>query len=491
MRRQGAPKLGAPKTGEELGTSSSSSRLRAADCSWVKVAVTSRQLQSNPGKTPPLIVPASDGYSLLGGEALTVTFQAQVQNPPPAGVSQILNRASTVSNETITPIFDIAIDKLAVGGALGDRVWHDADGDGIQDIGEPGLANVTLAIYDAGANLVPGGGDDVLIATIKSDLNGNYLFSALGPGVYFVDVDGATTPSGLVISPGSTDPSSVRVITTSEQYFDVDFGYTHDDPTAAAIGDRVWSDGDGDGVQDPGEPGVAGVTVNLVNGSGITVDTTTTGPDGSYLFTGVAAGDCTIEIDSVSLGSGRALEGFTATVGPQSVGSTDSPPIQVIAGDVYLEADFGYQNAALADISGNVFDDKDRDGVDDGAVDPGIAGVTLELLDSGGDTVAVTTSDVNGDYSFVDLPAGDYTVRVTDKDGVLTNSELTSGADQLPVSLGATNVTGVDFNATRRSRRSAIGCGSTPTVTGSRMAPRAESRTSCCWVIRRYHWRRR
>ena len=30
-----------------------------------------------------------------------------------------------------------------------------------------------------------------------------------------------------------------------------------------AIGDRVWIDADGDGVQDPGEAGLAGVTVQL------------------------------------------------------------------------------------------------------------------------------------------------------------------------------------------------------------------------------------
>ncbi|MCX7668471.1 MAG: hypothetical protein N2439_00165, partial [Anaerolineae bacterium] len=30
-------------------------------------------------------------------------------------------------------------------GAIGDYVWYDADGDGIEDVGEPGIANVQLA----------------------------------------------------------------------------------------------------------------------------------------------------------------------------------------------------------------------------------------------------------------------------------------------------------------------------------------------------------
>ena len=35
-------------------------------------------------------------------------------------------------------------------GAIGDFVWYDADGDGIQDVGEPGIANVTLDLYRGG-----------------------------------------------------------------------------------------------------------------------------------------------------------------------------------------------------------------------------------------------------------------------------------------------------------------------------------------------------
>ncbi len=42
----------------------------------------------------------------------------------------------------------------------------------------------------------------------------------------------------------------------------MNFGY--DSPTGA-IGDRVWFDVDGDGVQDAGEQGIPGVTLELLN----------------------------------------------------------------------------------------------------------------------------------------------------------------------------------------------------------------------------------
>ena len=51
----------------------------------------------------------------------------------------------------------------------------------------------------------------------------------------------------------------------------------------ATIGDRIWEDVDADGVQDPGEPGLDGVTVELRGPSGL-IATTTTAGGGAYQF---------------------------------------------------------------------------------------------------------------------------------------------------------------------------------------------------------------
>ena len=53
----------------------------------------------------------------------------------------------------------------------------------------------------------------------------------------------------------------------------------------AEIGDEVFLDENADGINDPGEPGVPGVTVNLLDEAGTVVDTTTTDDDGNFLFT--------------------------------------------------------------------------------------------------------------------------------------------------------------------------------------------------------------
>ena len=57
-----------------------------------------------------------------------------------------------------------------------------------------------------------------------------------------------------------------------------------------AIGDFVWEDTDCDGVQDNGEAGVADVKVDLYDGSGNLVATTTTDLSGAYLFRSLELG---------------------------------------------------------------------------------------------------------------------------------------------------------------------------------------------------------
>lgn len=50
--------------------------------------------------------------------------------------------------------------------------------------------------------------------------------------------------------------------------------------TKGSIGDRVWFDKDGDGIQDRGEAGVAGVLVKLLSTGGKTLATTRTDANG-------------------------------------------------------------------------------------------------------------------------------------------------------------------------------------------------------------------
>jgi hypothetical protein len=62
--------------------------------------------------------------------------------------------------------------------------------------------------------------------------------------------------------------------------------------TLGSIGDFVWDDANSNGIQDSGEAGIDGVTVELLNATGTTVlATQTTSGGGHYLFQNLSAGD--------------------------------------------------------------------------------------------------------------------------------------------------------------------------------------------------------
>ena len=90
----------------------------------------------------------------------------------------------------------------------------------------------------------------------------------------------------------------------------------------ATIGDWVWNDVNDDGVQNPGETGIAGVTVQLkLDGAVIATDTTA---NGLYLFTNVPAGPWLNSRYTVD--TGNAPQGCHWTT-PNSAGHSVLGPI--------------------------------------------------------------------------------------------------------------------------------------------------------------------
>lgn len=65
--------------------------------------------------------------------------------------------------------------EVDIRGSIGDVIWHDIDGDGIQDADEPGRGGVTIELLDA---------DGAVAATAVSADDGSYLFEGLPLGVY-------------------------------------------------------------------------------------------------------------------------------------------------------------------------------------------------------------------------------------------------------------------------------------------------------------------
>ncbi|NUM71160.1 MAG: choice-of-anchor A family protein [Ignavibacteriaceae bacterium] len=177
--------------------------------------------------------------------------------------------------------------------SLGDKVWNDTDNDGVQDAGEAGIANVTVQLYDCNNNL---------IATTTTNASGNYLFSNLAAGDYTVKF---VPQLGYTISPkdqggndatdSDADPSTGKTtcitLASGENNMTVDAGMYQPPVGTSSLGDKVWEDTDQDGVQDPGESGIPGVTVQLYDCNNALLAFTTTDASGNYSFANLTAGD--------------------------------------------------------------------------------------------------------------------------------------------------------------------------------------------------------
>lgn len=75
-----------------------------------------------------------------------------------------------------------------VASSVGDRIWEDLNGDGLQDEGEPGVPDwpVRLVGTDVDGNAVD--------LTTSTDASGNYLFAGLASGTYQVDFSNLPMP---------------------------------------------------------------------------------------------------------------------------------------------------------------------------------------------------------------------------------------------------------------------------------------------------------
>ena len=334
--------------------------------------------------------------------------------------------------------------------SIGNFVWDDTDGDGIQDAGEPGISGVTVVLTGTDGNGSP------VSLTTTTDGSGAYLFPNLVPGTYKLTF---TTPAGFTTTAldkggddtkdSDVDPANGmtinEVLVSGENNLTYDAGYFK----PASIGNFVWEDTDGDGAQDAGEPGIPGVTVVLTgtDGAGTAVSlTTTTNGAGQYLFGNLVPGTYKLTFTQPA--------GYTTTYLDQSGNdATDSDADRItgmtinevlVSGENNLTYDAGYIKPAS--IGNFVWDDTDGDGIQD-AGEPGIPGVTVVLTgtDGAGNPVSLTTTtDANGGYLFNNLIPGAYKLTFTTPAG-FTNTAPDKGGDTVDSDVNpATGMTPVE-----------------------------------------------
>jgi len=414
--------------------------------------------------TPTTVAAGTISWSNLGplnaGARKTITVTFRALTPPDINGNGEPDSTTTVNTATSSNAYFVsgrptntATSNVTVTinprGAIGDLVWWDINGNGLKDGSEPGLPNI-LVTLDNGAQT-------------RTDANGAYLFSGLPDGTYTVTVDTATLPWSSFTQTKDPDAtvnnaSTVTInnndgLSTNNSYLDRDFAY---DSTLNVISGMVFQDNDGDGIQDPGEAFLSGVTVTLSGTSGAT---TTTNSSGFYSFGSLANGTYTVTVTQPA--------STTQTLDPD-VTVNNATTVAASGGNFYPNRNFAYRPSGSLTLGDTLYVDWNGNGTQDTG-EEGIAGVDVLLYeDSDGNglvdpdvdaLIATSVTNSTGVYGFTGLVAANYIVEVNVAD------------PQFPTSV----IQIQDFDGTRDSRAvvnltaslSTVDFGYAPTGTGS------------------------
>ena len=184
--------------------------------------------------------------------------------------------------------------------SLGNFVFYDRDNNGLQGgTNETGVSGVTVELYQEG--------NSTLIRSLTTGADGLYTFADLTPGCYQVKFVLGTYPTDFVATTANvgsntaidsdanpqTGLSPLVCLSAGQDNTSIDAGLV--EKTPLGLGDRVWKDLNGNGMQDSGEPGIANFAVELysvVGGvrSSSALSTTITGGTGNYLFNNLPPG---------------------------------------------------------------------------------------------------------------------------------------------------------------------------------------------------------
>ncbi len=335
-------------------------------------------------------------------------------------------------------------------GQIGDLVWHDRNRNGIQESGEPGLGNIKVSLRDQQSNS--------LMTSTTTDGSGIYQFNGLCAGNYRVEV---TAPTGFVASQptqgtdtaldSNPNPAEVTLLNDNTIEKTLDFGFIT--PCDGGIGDFVWHDLDGDGIQDAGEPGLNGIRVFLKNSFSNEIAAATTTVNGFYRFGGLCAGSYRIDVDHATMPDGMVPSPIGIGTNP-AVDSNPRPAAVILDTDnrVDTSIDFGYHKSCQScsgTIGDRVWFDLNRNGIQD-CWEKGMPGVKITLKNN--DTGATKTTYTNcfGKYRFDGLCAGSYTVTAVTPWGY-SPSPANQGGDRskdsngCPATVNLSSSSGIDL----------------------------------------------
>jgi hypothetical protein len=212
------------------------------------------------------------------------------------------------------------------------NLQDDDNGDGSATVGPDDEFQYDLQVGGTGSEVVAGGGWQKVSIPLADFYDDNSYLTG-GNGVLDTAIGGNGLMTGIVLTIIHQSGSSNTFRTDR-------WSFTR---PAAGIAGRVFEDVDGDGTPDPGEPGIPGVDLRLVDSSAAVVAETSTASDGTYSFGELLSGEFEVVLDDGTLPGGLIPSGDPD--GPE----TPHRFGRVLACDeLEPDGDFGYRSSATS-----------------------------------------------------------------------------------------------------------------------------------------------
>jgi len=307
--------------------------------------------------------------------------------------------------------------------AIGNYTWHDLDGDGIQDAGEPGLGGITVKLFK---------GDGTYVGSQTTDASGFYLFDGLYPGDYYLEF---TPPSQYPLTTDANQGNDTELDsdidnsngpnTTTTTYLsgDADLSWDAGFYKCVPIGDLVWYDLDEDNIADDQENGINGLEIELyrrVNGTWQLWDSEFTGhkpgtasddgyfkfcaPPGEYHLKATVPGYGLVPVQA-HVGNDETRDSdFDDSNGPNT-----SETFVVLSGEEKCDLAAGFYTQAS--VGSFIWNDENADGIRQSG-EGAVAEVLVEAYNIYNDLVGSATTDAEGKYIIDNLRQEGYYLKV-------------------------------------------------------------------------------
>lgn len=362
-------------------------------------------------------------------------------------------------------------------GEVSGTVWAENDYDGLFATDEAKLQDITVQLISDNGTVV---------ATAQTNKLGQYDFTGLAPGNYYVKFTSQSFVGYNAVPDGGNSIVQQASKDINDSYAQTPvFALTYNDVLEKSFGVYVpstvsgfaWDDVNQNGICDNSESKIANVTITLTDADGNSltdvygnpITAVLTDANGNYSFTNVRprkemkltlTSSDTVDISNARVSpiptSGdekrtnkaeRAIDVLEFNGAPTSATTEKSGSMlsAAVIGEVYINSMTGtgitpvnaeYKNFALSannSIRGYVWVESDYNGILDGwhetqadinIEEPVLNGVKVTLKNAAGATVATTYTDFAGYYEFLALKPGTYKVEYEETDKTAADKKV-------------------------------------------------------------------